>query len=117
MIHIVRPDETLRRISARYYGDWTLWPIIADANRMDRREPPVPGRAIVVPMPRTSATEHTVADGDSYESLSLLYYGSEHFSEVIRSANDRKIIYESAGLRFTIPALADPERIAAMGVL
>lgn len=116
MNHVIRTDETLPRLAARYYGDWTLWVLIADANRLDRRAPLTPGRAIRILKPMSSDTTHTVAEGDSYESLALQYYGTEHYSGRIRTANNHAIIYESAGQSFRIPALADPVKLQAMGV-
>ncbi|KLO75860.1 Uncharacterized protein AAY48_3170 [Leptospira interrogans serovar Muenchen] len=55
----------------------------------------------------TSDLEHTVAKSDSYESLSLFYYSTEHFSERIRNNNERKILRYLIGSRITIPALVD----------
>ncbi|EMO01270.1 hypothetical protein LEP1GSC112_1500 [Leptospira interrogans serovar Pomona str. UT364] len=55
----------------------------------------------------SSDIEHTVIETDSYESLSLLYYFTEHFSERIRNNNERKILRYLIGSRITIPALVD----------
>lgn len=115
MIHIVRQGETYRRIAARYYGDWTLWCLITDANGMNRRTPPMPGVALEIPEPRWSATEHIVETGDSYESLAGQYYGSEHFADYIRRANDEVVIYDNVGQRFVIPPLVTATKLAAMG--
>ncbi|EQA81000.1 hypothetical protein LEP1GSC193_2338 [Leptospira alstonii serovar Pingchang str. 80-412] len=55
----------------------------------------------------SSDIEHTITETDSYESLSLLYYFTEHFSERIRNQNERKILRYLIGTRIPIPALVD----------
>lgn len=117
MMHVVREGETVRRLAARYYGNWTLWPLIVDYNKINGRDNPVTGSALSIPYPRTSPTEHIISDGDTYEYLSQLYYGSEHFSDKIKIANGLAVIYDSIGQKFTIPALADRQKITAMGIL
>lgn len=117
MYYIIKNNDTLPRIAARHYGDWTLWPLISDANRLAVREPLTAGRKIQIPYPLVNSTFHVVTESDTYHSLSQLYYGSEHFSNRIASANSYKVIYENIGERFTIPALASSGKIMTMGVL
>ncbi|EMF43514.1 hypothetical protein LEP1GSC067_1198 [Leptospira interrogans serovar Lora str. TE 1992] len=115
LVHYVKENDTLQRIAAFYWGDWTLWPLLQDSNShltqkigFDWPEKLKEGMALKVPtsLP-TSDLEHTVAKSDSYESLSLFYYSTEHFSERIRNQNERKILRYLIGSRITIPALVD----------
>lgn len=115
MIHIIRPGETLRRLSARYYGDWTLWFLIAEANHIKGRGSLTSGLALNIPEYEFVSQEHEVEDGDSYESLALAYYGSEHFSGRIRTANSEKIIFECVGENFVIPALTTAQSTTNTG--
>ncbi|TGM88490.1 phage tail protein [Leptospira licerasiae] len=114
-IHFVRENDTLQRIAAFYWGDWTVWPLIRDSNThlyriigfdwTDKLKEGIPLR-IRIDIP-TSDIDHTVLEGDTYESLSLLYYFSEHFSERIRIGNERKILRYEIGNKINIPALVD----------
>ncbi|MDI7219500.1 phage tail protein [Leptospira santarosai] len=114
-VHLVKENDTLQRISAFYWGDWTLWPLLRDSNSyliqkigFDWPEKLKEGIALKIQMNLpTSDLDHTVVESDSYESLSLFYYSTEHFSERIRNENERKILRYSIGSRITIPALVD----------
>lgn len=118
MIHIVQSGETIQRISALIYGDWTLWPLIRDLNSNLN---PVYGfgwenelvegmRLKIDTQIRVSPVEHTVIESDTYENLSLEYYKTEHFSERIRLENDYKILRYEVGNKVRIPALLDRKK-------
>lgn len=114
-VHFVRENDTLQRIAAFYWGDWTLWPLLQDSNAhliqtigFDWTEKLKEGIPLKIRMDLLSSDiEHTVSEMDSYESLSLLYYFTEHFSERIRNQNERKVLRYLIGNRITIPALVD----------
>lgn len=101
---ITRQNDTLQRIAALIYGDWSLWRLIADANRISSVQP---GLQISIPEAFSSSIEHTILLGDSYESLSLQYYGSEHFSGLISAENNGLCLYENIGKLITIPSLVE----------
>ncbi|KAA1289076.1 phage tail protein [Leptospira interrogans serovar Geyaweera] len=115
LVHYVKENDTLQRIAAFYWGDWTLWPLLQDFNShliqkigFDWSEKLKEGIPLKTRMDLLSSDiEHTVIETDSYESLSLLYYFTEHFSERIRNQNERKILRYLIGSRITIPALVD----------
>ncbi|QOI43472.1 phage tail protein [Leptospira interrogans serovar Canicola] len=115
LVHYVKENDTLQRIAAFYWGDWTLWPLLRDLNShliqkigFDWSEKLKEGIPLKIRMDLLSSDiEHTVIETDSYESLSLLYYFTEHFSERIRNQNERKILRYLIGSRITIPALVD----------
>ncbi|EIE03088.1 hypothetical protein [Leptospira licerasiae] len=114
-VHFARENDTLQRIAASYWGDWTIWPLIRDTNThlnrkigfdwTDKLKEGIPLR-IRMDIP-TSVIDHTVLETDTYESLSLLYYFTEHFCERIRIENERKILRYEVGNKIIIPALVD----------
>ncbi|EKP13466.1 LysM peptidoglycan-binding domain-containing protein [Leptospira borgpetersenii] len=114
-VHFVRENDTLQRIAAFYWGDWTLWPLLRDVNShliqtigFNWSEKLKEGIPLKIRMDLLSSDiEHTVTEGDSYESLSFLYYFTEHFSERIRNQNERKVLRYLIGSRIAIPALVD----------
>ncbi|WP_078126140.1 phage tail protein [Leptospira alexanderi] len=114
-VHYVKENDTLQRIASFYWGDWTLWPLLKDSNShliqkigFDWPEKLKEGIALKIWMDLpTSDLDHTVLEDDCYESLSLFYYSTEHFSERIRNQNGRKILRYLIGSRITIPALVD----------
>ncbi|EMM99116.1 hypothetical protein LEP1GSC021_4768 [Leptospira noguchii str. 1993005606] len=92
-----------------------MWPLLQDSNAhliqtigFDWSEKLQEGIPLKIPLDLlTSDLEHTVNETDSYESLSLFYYSTEHFSERIRNQNERKILRYLIASRITIPALVD----------
>lgn len=104
--HVIGSADSLQRLAAKYYGKWTIWRLILDAN------PGItdwanlqPGIRIVIPEPFTDTIDHIIAAGDSYESLSMQYYGTEHFSGVIMYANNGVILDANIGQKIVIPPL------------
>ncbi|ASV10625.1 phage tail protein [Leptospira santarosai] len=104
--YVLKPNDTLERLAAKFYGRWEIWKLIFDTNPHLVSIHPLPvGVLIEIPIPRTDDVNHTILEGDTYESLSLLYYGTEHFSGRIREANDNLQPYENVDSILFIPAL------------
>ncbi|MCX7998810.1 MAG: LysM peptidoglycan-binding domain-containing protein [Leptospiraceae bacterium] len=68
--YVVKPDDTLQRISAYYYADWTLWKWIYGVNHLSSYILRA-SQVIKIPYPITEERIHKVQKGDSYESLAL----------------------------------------------
>lgn len=66
-----------------------------------------PGVALHIPDIMTGEVEHTIIEGDTYENLSLQYYGIEHFSGKIFSENDGLVLHENIGNPIIIPGLVE----------
>lgn len=107
--HIVKHDNTLQRLAAFYYGDWTLYALIREANLdlIPDEFNLVSGVRIVIPLPTFEDEAHVISVGDTYLSISLLYYSTEHFAERLRSANGDLTLSENIGVEILIPALVD----------
>lgn len=56
-VHVVRAGETLDRLAARYYGDPTIWRVIADANGVEDPFRLPPGLSLDIPLHRSGAPE------------------------------------------------------------
>ena len=69
--HQVVAGETWEVLAERWYGESSLWPIIAIANHMQNQDPPV-GQAIL--HPRLNR-RHSVVDGDTLWQLASDDYG------------------------------------------
>jgi nucleoid-associated protein YgaU len=69
--HQVVAGETWEVLAERWYGESSLWPIIAIANHMENQDPPV-GQAIIHPRLNW---RHSVVDGDTLWQLASYYYG------------------------------------------
>ncbi|MFQ3857159.1 phage tail protein [Leptospira kirschneri] len=104
--YVLKSSDTLQRLSSRFFGNWELWLLILDQNPhiLDWKNLEA-GIQIEIPDPRTEDVFHTIVSGDTYESLSLLYYGTEHFSGRIRQENDNIQPYENIGADLFISAL------------
>ena len=68
--HQVVTGETWEVLAERWYGESSLWPIIAIANQMENQDPPV-GQAIIHPRLNW---RHSVVDGDTLWQLASYYY-------------------------------------------
>ncbi len=106
--HILKPNDTLQRLAAYYYGNWTLWYLILEANphlkKYSINEYPS-GIKINLPDILVQELTHIVSKNDSYESISLKYFGTEIFSEKIKSFNNNIELSKNIGLEIYIPAL------------
>jgi len=111
MIVIWRDRDTFERLAARWLGDWTLGPFIRDRNGIGAIDPDAYTR-IEIPDDFPGAEQkYLVQDGDSWESVSALHYGSERGSERIRNANPGSHIYERVGEKIIVPALINTSKV------
>lgn len=114
--YVIKPDDTLQRLAARYYGDWTVWMVLWDYNNhvlTDRFNLDV-GVKIAIPDIITSEQTHRVSEGETYEWISKQYYNSEHFAERIKEYNDRVLLSSKIGELINIPALVDKKKYEAV---
>jgi nucleoid-associated protein YgaU len=49
IVHVFDASETITGIAHRYYGDWTLWRLIADRNNISDPRQIEPGTQLVIP--------------------------------------------------------------------
>lgn len=106
MIYTIREDDTLQRISARLFNKWELYPVIRDNNpHIQDWENLVAGNRLNIPDIPTEPTFHVAKEGDTFESISLFYYLTEHFSGLLRDENANAQPYENIGVEYFIPAL------------
>lgn len=104
--YVLKNNDTLQRLSARYYGRWEIWRLILDNNpQIESVNNLRAGVLIEIPEPLTEDRLHTIADGETYESISFLYYGTEHFSGKIRDNNSNIQPYENVGSTLFIETL------------
>ncbi|MBW0433313.1 LysM peptidoglycan-binding domain-containing protein [Leptospira yasudae] len=104
--YVLKENDTLQRLSARYYGKWEIWRLISDNNpQIEDWKNPKAGVLIEIPDPLTEDRLHTIAEGDTYESISFLHYGTEHFSGKIRENNSDIQPYENVGSTLFVEAL------------
>lgn len=109
--YVVKPDDTLQRISAYYYADWTLWKWIYGFNQLSSYILK-PSQVIKIPYPITEERIHKVQKGNSYESLALQYYGTELLSEYLKYHNGERILQEIIGEEILILALVSKKVLA-----
>ncbi|MGH3725551.1 MAG: LysM peptidoglycan-binding domain-containing protein [Mycobacterium sp.] len=69
--HTVASGETLQVLADRWYGDWSLWIVIAIANQLSG-DNPEPGSVLI--QPRLNR-RHTVVVGDTLWKLASQNYG------------------------------------------
>ncbi|MBA0045248.1 LysM domain-containing protein [Mycobacterium sp. NPDC050853] len=69
--HTVMSGETLQVLADRWYGDWSLWIVIAIANQL-AGDDPEPGSVLI--QPRLNR-RHTVVAGDTLWKLASQNYG------------------------------------------
>ncbi|MCB1158727.1 MAG: LysM peptidoglycan-binding domain-containing protein [Leptospiraceae bacterium] len=101
-VYVVKNEDTLQRIAAKVYGDWTLWKLISDFNKVSKI---YSGMLLSIPEPMINDKIHIIQVYDSYESLSRLYYNTEHFSSYIAFYNDYILLSEHVDEEITIPYL------------
>lgn len=118
--HIVRRGETFESLAERYYGDSTLWTVIARENPFTSADRLSPGAVIRVPtgdgvqaepdkpasIPRE--TEYVVRSGDSLSTISQTVYGTTRHVNAIFQANRHQLSSPNAiriGQVLVIPPL------------
>jgi phage tail protein X len=105
-VHVSKANESIQRIASRFYGRWELWRLILDANESITDWKQIEsGLVIEIPDPKTDDSFHRIQTKDTYESLSHFYYGTEHFSNLIRAENNNIPLYENLGVEILIPRL------------
>lgn len=99
--------DSPQKLAAKLFGNWTLYRLITDTNPEAIKDNLIlAGIILFIPDVLESELEHTIQEGDSYESLSLDYYGTEHYSGKIFSENEGLILHENIGSTIIIPGLA-----------
>lgn len=114
-VHIVTEGETLQRIAAYYWGEWTLWPLLREDNAFYNSklgfkwyDDLAEGMKLFVRRAVPVSNQiHTVAQNDTYTNLSAKYYKTEHFEHLIRDTNNAQILKYLTGGEIVIPALVD----------
>ncbi|WP_094981066.1 LysM peptidoglycan-binding domain-containing protein [Rhodococcus pyridinivorans] len=96
--HTVAPDETLSGLVQHFYGDGTLFPVLAAANRIADPNVIQVGRVLIRP---GLNYRHTVVPGDTLRALAEDHYGNAEMFAMIAAANH----------------IADPNRITVGQVL
>jgi len=103
-------QDTLYKITCKFYWHWWLWKIIYDYNRealgADNQNviPLIPaGVTIKILELNTEPISHTIISGDTWHSLSKYYWGTESHWINIAIENDWKHLVE--GEACVIPAL------------
>jgi len=111
MSYLVRDNDTPQRVSAKVYGEWTLFPLIQDNNHallngLPENTLPM-GAILYIPEPPalTDEFKHTIKDGDTYMALSEIYYESVSFFRKLEKDNNFIRLNKSIGTVITIPAL------------
>ena len=109
--YLVKDNDTPQRVAAKVYGRWELFPLINDTNKAALSGLPentmVLGSILYIPEPPALTTEfqHTVKDGDTYFTLSEIYYESVSFARKLEHENNYLRLNKNIGSVITIPAL------------
>ncbi len=90
-IHTVVAGETLSALALRFYGDAELFRLIAAANGIPDPDVVNVGQRLVFP----DYLRHTVAPGDTLQSVSSRFYGQAELSRLIAAASG---VGEGAGV-------------------
>ncbi|MBM9499367.1 LysM peptidoglycan-binding domain-containing protein [Leptospira sp. 201903071] len=110
--YVLKNTDTLQRLSAKFYGKWELWRLILDQNQhIEDWKNLRSGIRIEIPEAITEDVFHTIQKGDTYESISLQYYGTEHFSGKIREDNENRQPYENIGSELFVGALVSSAEV------
>lgn len=113
--YVIKSGDTLQRIAARFWGDWTLYCVLKDVNSNLGRsigfnwETLPAGYRLEIPTLPSSEKSYIVQGGDSWESIALAYYFTERLSYLLASANENQIIYKIVGQTIRIPALVQSD--------
>lgn len=102
MIYIVRETDTYQRISAKVYGEWSIYMLIKERNDFSEI---YLGKQLEIPIPRTESTTHICKEKENFSILSSTYYTVECFAELIKDKNENKTC--SIGEEIKIPALVN----------
>lgn len=100
--YTVQQGETLAQLATRFYGSVQYERVLSAANGLDRTKTSslTPGMVLEVP----ATTYHRVQAGETWESLSRGYLGSESRAISLATANDSKPwIQPETGLIIRIP--------------
>ncbi len=110
--YTTKSHDTIYTITMRYYYNWYLWRIVYDPNKAILGNNPyiIPaGKTIHIISLNTEPINHTIKEGDLYQSLAENYYGSARFWIDIAIENDYKHLLP--GDSCIIPALITKELI------
>ena len=111
MNYVVRDNDTPQRVAAKVYGDWTLFPLIQDNNKALLKGLPentlLMGSLLYIPEPPALITEfvHVVKEGDTWMSLSEIYYESVSFFRKLEKDNEFIRLNKNIGIAVIIPPL------------
>jgi|GEM_PF-3814809 len=101
----VKAEDHIFKIAVKYYYHYWLWKVIYACNRELIDDPfnLVPGTNLAIYELSSGDEEHTVSEGDTYQSISESYYGTNAFFVNVMKANDNQLLAE--GDTITVPAL------------
>ncbi|MDF3311618.1 LysM peptidoglycan-binding domain-containing protein [Rhodococcus sp. T2V] len=85
--HTTARGETLSGIAQDYYGDASLYPIIALVNKIANPDIIRVGQVLIIPDIGPDAPRHRVISGDTLSKLARRYYGDATLYDVIAIAN------------------------------
>lgn len=84
--HTVAPGETLSGLAQHFYGDGTLFPVLAAANHITDPNVVRVGRSLLVPE-LGDVGHHTVVTGETLSGLARRWYGEAQLYPVISFPN------------------------------
>ncbi len=82
--HTVVAGDTLSALALRFYGDASLYPLIATASGVADPDVIDVGQRLIIP----DITRYTVAAGDTLSTLSARFYGDASLYPLIATVND-----------------------------
>jgi nucleoid-associated protein YgaU len=108
-VYVTKENDTLQRIAAKFYGDWTCYKIILDANysKIQNLTENILQGGIPLEIPEINLLDetHIVSQNDTYESISKKYYNTESYSEFLRYKNNELVLKYNIGKEILIPSL------------
>ncbi|OWY80147.1 LysM peptidoglycan-binding domain-containing protein [Rhodococcus sp. BUPNP1] len=84
--HTVASGETLSGLAQHFYGDGTLFPVLAAANHIADPNVVQVGRSLLIPELR-DVGHHTVVAGETLRALAEDHYGNAEMFAMIAAAN------------------------------